>query len=126
MKLDISVVDGLVFSAKGSDAEFGAIRPAEAQEKHCLNETELVHIADDDSGNAFAVATDGAILFWDHETNDLTKLASSWTEFVDGCALPGPVELDERDVRSAWIDPSFAKEQGLEVPVDGWIKKPNQ
>ena len=69
---------------------------------------------------------DGSIVFWDHETDDITTLAPNWNAFVAGCAAPTQVELDERDVRSVWIDPEFAKEQGVDAPPDGWLKKPKR
>jgi membrane protease YdiL (CAAX protease family) len=31
---------------------------------------------------------------------------------------------DEKDTVTAWIDPEFARERGINVPSDGWIKPP--
>jgi hypothetical protein len=35
-----------------------------------------------------------------------------------------PLELDPSRVKSVWIDPSFAKEHGIDVDKDGWKKRP--
>ena len=80
-------------------------------------------VVEDGSGNLFTQTTDGSICFWDHETDDLTVIASSWDEFVGGCVEPEEVELNPAQVKSAWIDPEFAKKMGIAVPKDGWIKK---
>jgi len=64
-------------------------------------------------------------LFWDHETDDLIRLASSISEFVANCVDAPPVESDPAQVKSVWIDPKFAKSIGKRVPKDGWVKKPS-
>ena len=121
----MSSLRGLVF-VSGSGDEYGIIRLTENQEKHPVSTAGFEYLADDEMGNAFALTSNGRILFWDHETDEATVLATSWDEFVAGCAAPKPVELDEREVRSVWIDPEFAKEQGVDAPSDGWVKKPKQ
>jgi hypothetical protein len=83
-------------------------------------------LAEDVGGNCFTVAGNGAVWFWDHETDDLLLLSSSVAEFVSLCVDPPPVELDPKRVKSVWIDPAFAKSIGKKVPQDGWIKKPSK
>ena len=83
-------------------------------------------IAEDEGGNYFVAASDGAVLFWDHETDDLTPLANSLQEFVAQCIAPPPAELDPKRVKSVWIDPAFARSIGKKVPPDGWIRKPSK
>jgi hypothetical protein len=122
---DLSQICGLVFITDSGD-EYGIIRQGKSQVEHPVSTIGLEHLADDESGNAFARHADGSIVFWDHETDDITTLAPNWNAFVAGCAAPTQVELDERDVRSVWIDPEFAKEQGVDAPPDGWLKKPKR
>ncbi|MDX2412617.1 MAG: SMI1/KNR4 family protein [Woeseiaceae bacterium] len=122
---NVSPIYGLVFVTESGD-EYGIIREGLSQIEHPVSAMGLEHLADDESGNAFASKADGSIVFWDHETDGITKLASNWDDFVACCSAPRPVELDEEDVLSAWVDPEFAKDQGIEAPPDGWIKKPKQ
>ena len=122
---DISRVLGLVFVTDSGD-EYGVIREAQSQIEHPVTAIGLEHLADDESGNAFARHSDGSIVFWDHETDDITQLAQNWDAFVAGCIAQTSVQLDEQDVRSVWIDPEFAKEQGVDAPPDGWLKKPKK
>ena len=91
----MSSLRGLVF-VSGSGDEYGIIRLTENQEKHPVSTAGFEYLADDEMGNAFALTSNGRILFWDHETDEATVLATSWDEFVAGCAAPKPVELDER------------------------------
>jgi hypothetical protein len=70
-------------------------------------------------GNYFATREDGAVWFWDHETDDLVPLASSVSEFVTQCTDPALAELNPRQVKSVWINPEFAKSRGMKVPEDG-------
>ena len=122
---DISPVIGLVFVTNSGD-EYGIIREAQSEIEHPVTAIGLKHIADDESGNAFARQTDGSIVFWDHETDDVTELARDWDAFIAGCTAPTPAQLDQQDIRSAWIDPEFAKEQGVDAPPNGWLKKPKE
>lgn len=49
---------------------------------------ELLPVVRDGAGNLFCLATEGsdqgAIYFWDHDTQEAEKCASSWVEFVSG------------------------------------------
>lgn len=125
IKPNVSLVCGLVFVTESGD-EYGTVREPAPLERHPVTAIGLEHLADDDSGNAFARKADGGIVFWDHETNDVINLAPHWSAFVAGCAAPSPGDLDKKNVRSAWIDPDFAQAQGLDAPRDGWLKKPTQ
>jgi hypothetical protein len=80
-------------------------------------------IAEDDSGNIVTVLPGGSVSFWDHETDQLTVIASSWDEFASGWVAPKPVNFEPGQVKSGWIDPDFAKSIGIPVPKDGWIRK---
>ena len=64
--------------------------------------------------------------FWDHETDELIRRADSVSELISHCTDPQPVEVDPNRVKSAWIDPKFAKSLGMKVPEDGWVKKPSK
>ena len=79
--------------------------------------------AEDGGGNLFTQMDNGSICFWDHETDDLFVISNSLEEFVTGCTEPTEVKLKPGQVKSAWMDPAFAKEMGIEVPGDGRIKK---
>jgi hypothetical protein len=83
-------------------------------------------LAKDSCGNFFTVVNNGSVWFWDHETDDLVHLADSVEEFISGCTNPPEIEFDQSKVKSAWIDPAFAKSLGKNVPKDGWIKKPTK
>jgi len=77
--------------------------------------------AEDGGGNLLVRSMSETIGCWDHETDTVTKLAGSWAEFVAGCGPPSP--MPKFKVLSVWVDPSFAKQQGLQVPADGWMKR---
>jgi hypothetical protein len=123
-------VVGKVFIRPGGGEEYGPIR-LPRQGARCfsrLDGSSFEALAEDSCGNFFTAMEDGGIWFWDHETDDLICLAGSVSEFVKGCEnrLPvesSPVELDEKQVKSVWIDPKFAKSIGKTVPKDGWVKK---
>ena len=77
----------------------------------------------DDCGNIFTIKN-YKIFFWDHEIDEIILISNSWEEFISGCTEPEEIELDEDQIISGWVDPEFAKEQGMSnVPSDGWIKK---
>lgn len=69
-----------------------------------LDRTSFEILAEDGCGNCFTTAFDGAVWFWDHETDPLIRVASSVSEFVSHCLHPEPVELDPSQVISDWID----------------------
>ncbi len=107
--------------------EYGPIRFPSAPEKfEALDGRSFDVLAEDSCGNYFTVTKNGAVWFWDHETDDLEQLASSVSEFVAHCVDPPPVELDPKQVKSVWVDPTFAKSLGMKVPEDGWVKKPSK
>jgi hypothetical protein len=88
--------------------------------------TSFEALAEDSGGNYFTTTEDGAVCFWDHETDDLVRLASSVSEFANHCIERPPVELNPSQVKSVWINPAFAKSLGVKVPEDGWVKKPSK
>ena len=121
----LNTVIGKVFLHPVTKDEYGEIRvPTTLDTFSTLDGTRFDVLAEDGCGNCFTMREDGAVWFWDHETDDLIPLASSVAEFVAHCIDPPPVELDPSRVKSAWMDPTFAKSLGKEVPKDGWIKKP--
>jgi len=67
----------------------------------------------------------GEVWFWDHETDEIARLAGSLSEFVSHCTDPQLLELHPNQVKSVWIRPAFAK-SGMKVPKDGWAKKPSK
>jgi hypothetical protein len=123
----LETVRGKVFVHPVTKEPYGRIRIPRAVEKPKSLEGKLYDVlAEDEGGNYFTVAEDGAVWFWDHETDDLLHLSGSIAEFVAHCIDPPPVELDLKRVKSVWIDPAFAKSIGKKVPPDGWIKKPSK
>jgi hypothetical protein len=122
-----STVCGKVFMHPVTKEGYGPIRiPPASTNFSTLDGTSFAAFAEDSGGNYFTTREDGAVWFWDHETDDLVSLASSVSEFVTHCADPAPVELNPRQVKSVWIDPEFAKSRGMKVPEDGWVKKPSK
>jgi hypothetical protein len=123
----LETVRGKVFIHPVSKEPYGRIRIPRAPEKRRALKGKLYDfLAEDEGGNTFTVAEDGAVWFWDHETDDLVHLSSSVSEFVAHCINPPPIELDPKRVKSVWIDPAFAKSIGKKVPPDSWIKKPSK
>jgi hypothetical protein len=105
---------------------YGPIRLPDAPTNFAtVDGSSLPELAEDPCGNYFTIRADGAVWFWDHETDDLVLLANSVSEFVVHCTDP-PVELRPGQVKSVWIDPAFAKSIGKKVPSDGWVKKPSK
>jgi hypothetical protein len=76
---------------------------------HPAASSDRVPFAEDSCGNAFLLASNGRVLFWDHETDELTELACDWDSFVAGCKPPTPIDFDKFKIISAWINPDFAK-----------------
>jgi hypothetical protein len=110
---DLQSVFGLVFKA-ASGSELGVIRPFGGDPAtHPAASLGAAPFAEDGCGNAFVQMPDGRIQFWDHEADEMTRLADDWPAFVQGCAPPKPAELDPSQVKSVWIDPEFAKKFGL-------------
>ncbi|MCU7810293.1 MAG: SMI1/KNR4 family protein [Candidatus Thiodiazotropha sp. (ex Notomyrtea botanica)] len=81
-------------------------------------------IAEDEGGNIFLLK-DEKVFFWDHEADEVIELASSFNVFKAGCVEEPEVQFNPDQVGSAWVDPKFAKEMGIDAPKDGWKKSPN-
>jgi hypothetical protein len=121
----LSTVVGKVFSHPVTKVEYGQIRIPQAPTTFStLDGTSYDALAEDGCGNYFTKTEDGAVLFWDHETDELLHLADSVSEFISHCTDPQPVELHPKQVKKVWIEPKFAKSLGMKVPEDGWVKKP--
>lgn len=68
-------------------------------------------VGEDACGNVYLCAPDGTVSFWDQETNQETLLAATMEEFCDSLVEPTPVVLKPGQVKSAWINPKFLKDQ---------------
>jgi hypothetical protein len=122
----LNSVVGKVFLHPITRTEYGLIRvPSRPTTFSTLDGISFDILAEDGCGNCFTTSLDGAVWFWDHETDELVRLANSVPEFISNCVAPQPVELRPDQVTSVWIDPAFAKSIGQEVPKDGWVKKPS-
>ncbi len=123
MELDLGRVLGKVFTSPSSGRTYGVIR--ELQGKPPVDfPTGWTPAAEDECGNYFAVSAAGAVGFWDHETGEIELIADSVLRLYENSAAPGDVELKPGQVKSAWIDPEFARKLGLkDAPKDGWIKR---
>ena len=74
-----------------------------------------IPIAWDGCGNYFILdITTGEVLFWDHETADLTGIADSFEGFLSALRPfnDDEVELRPGQVKSAWVDPAFLRSLG--------------
>jgi hypothetical protein len=70
----------------------------------------VLAIADDGCGNYLCLRLDGdqAVVFCDHELDEVTAVAASFTDFMAKLRPdPGSVKLEPGQVISAWIDPSL-------------------
>jgi hypothetical protein len=120
----LSSVVGKVFLHPITKSEYGLIRvPSRPGTFVTLDGVSFEVLAEDGCGNCFTIYKDGTVWFWNHETDELVRLAGSVQEFISHCADPQPMELGPEQVKSVWIDPAFAKSIGKEVPKDGWFKK---
>ncbi len=81
-------------------------------------------IIDEACGNYITKKADDRIFYWDHETDQTVLIADNLQQVIDDSHEPEEVEFDESKVESVWICPEFAKSMGIEVPNDGWKKKP--
>jgi hypothetical protein len=118
----LNTVIDKVFLDPVTKAEYGQIRvPTTPAIFSILDGTRFDVLAEDGCGNCFTMGEDGAVWFWDHETDEFVRLAASVPEFISHCADPQSVELHPNQVKSAWIDSAFAKSLGKEVPEDGWV-----
>ena len=70
-------------------------------------------IADDPAGNLLALALVGAdagsVYFWDHETDELTRVATSFSALLDELTACAD-ELPPHQVLSVQVDPDFWRE----------------
>ena len=123
-QMDISKIQGMVFTSPANGEPYGTIRDLQGEvTADFFTDNPWTPFAEDDCGNFFAVSAGGTIGFWDHELDEITTLADSFDDFARHCSEPEEVELSEDQVQSAWIDPAFAKQMGIDAPDDGWIKK---
>ena|ERR1700722_2330533 len=123
----LNQVLGKVFKHPVTSASYGPIGLPDAPTNFAtLDGSSFPVLAEDPCGNCFTMREDGAVWFWDHETDDLVLLANSVAEFVPHCTDPPPVELRPGQVKSVWIDPAFAKSIGMKAPNNGWVKKPSK
>ncbi len=77
----------------------------------------LFPVAEAEGGNYVCLGLTpgtGGVFFWDHETEEATRIAASFSAFQDGLRPfdPDSVELAEGQVVSAWIDPAFLASLG--------------
>lgn len=108
--MKLSSIEGKVFQLSPEE-EYGPIRPVQGGLPEELKDRNV--IAEDSCGNYF-LKEGKSIVFWDHETSEITNLAPSLIEFSVKCVEPNDVELKEGQVESVWVDPEFAKEMGIE------------
>lgn len=105
--MQLTQIEGKAFR-RADGEEFGVIRSVESTVLSEIALHSCTAFAEDECGNYF-VEGEGFIGFWDHETNEVTKLSSSAEEFISGLILPSDVQLPQAKVLSAWIDPDFLK-----------------
>jgi hypothetical protein len=109
---DLSAVFGKEFDSKLTGNGYGIIRKCGAVLPSDFSISKFgTPFAEDGCGNLFTQTQIGSICFWDHETDDLTVIASSWEEFTSGCVEPKEVKLKPGQVKRVWIDPKFLEEQ---------------
>jgi len=115
---------GKVFKSSITGEEYGVFRLVSANRPSAYSYIKFGKpVLSDGYGNFVTVSRKGEILFWDHETDEVVTIATSWNEFRGGCTEPEEVELRPGQLISAWIDPEFAKEMNIDAPSDGWTKK---
>ena len=124
MSPNVAQLHDLVFTHPITGEEYGPIRPFPPDEAPSVNHRHWRPIAEDSCGNAFVVHADGRVGFWGHETDEITLLAPDWEAFAQGCVEGTAVDFDPSKVISAWVNPSFAREHGIECDEEGWIKRP--
>ena len=103
----IESILGLVFRDSLGN-EFGRIR---ALGSASSVPSSLRAFAEDECGNYF-VKSGSSVGFWDHETREVTILARSESEFFAGIGPPSSVDLSPEQIKSAWLDPTFAESLG--------------
>lgn len=105
--MDWNTVYGKVFHDDAGEA-YGVIRMLQQGDRNELFSSSVKPFAGDDCGNYF-LRTDDGVSFWDHETGNVTRLATSEKAFVDRLTEPRLVMLGEGHVRHAWIASDFLK-----------------
>ena len=110
--MDIEIIQHKVFRTSNGE-EYGTIRKLGKTLPSELVNSPYVPFACDDCGNYF-VQNSGLVAFWDHETSEITVLARSIDEFLKGLTEPQTVTLKPGQLKSAWIDPEFAKKHRSE------------
>jgi hypothetical protein len=109
--MEIEDIKGLVYMQPEDGTEYGPIRAFEPYPGiHPAIAPGRELIAEDSCGNFFILASDGSVLFLDHETAVVTTLAQNWDSFVSGCKPPRVIDFDSSKIKSVWINPDFAKE----------------
>ena len=74
----LSTVVGKVFLHPITKTEYGRIRvPSSPTTFSTLDGVSFDVLAEDEGGNCFTTSKDGAVWFWDHETDELVRLAGS-------------------------------------------------
>tara|TARA_Y100001001_G_scaffold159926_1_gene181663 strand:- start:1668 stop:1997 length:330 start_codon:yes stop_codon:yes gene_type:complete len=106
----VNQIYGKVFKATDG-TEYGVLRKASGPYPDDVLKADV--IAEDECGNYFLESAAG-VSFWDHETGQASIIAESLKKFVDCCVAPSEVDLERGKVESAWIDPEFAKEFGID------------
>ena len=97
---------------------YGTIRDIRLPLSPEFNFGEAVPFAEDGCGNFFLLDK-GSVLFWDHETDEVTELTTDFEDFRRRCTEEEPdIELNKDQIISVWIDPEFAKEYGLKTNND--------
>ena len=89
--------------------EFGVIGELQGALPPSFDTKIYTPFAEDECGNYF-IERCGEISFWDHETAEFIKLASSIDDFLNALSVPDVTCLDTAKVKSAWIDPEFAEQ----------------
>jgi hypothetical protein len=122
---ELKATVGKVFVHPLTKVQYGPIRLQDSPARFSTLDGSLHDVlASDSCGNYFTIAGDGSVWFWDHETDDLVRIANSISDFACHCVVPEAVELTECQVESVWIDPAFAQSLDMKSPKDGWVKKP--
>jgi hypothetical protein len=105
---DLGAIFGKEFDSKLTGADYGVFRKCAAILPADFSIPKFgTPFAEDGCGNFFTEAQNGGICFWDHETHDVTVIATSWEEFARGCREPKEVTLKPGQVKRVWVNPNF-------------------
>lgn len=110
-----NLIEGKVFRTYEGE-EFGILRATNSSGPDDLKSGGWIPFAEDGCGNFFACRHDSSV-FWDHKTVETLLLAVGEERFLAGICDPSPVELNAHQVKSAWIDPDFARNLGEDPDV---------